>query len=99
MRVERDDYLIACGRYIELNPVRAQIVSTPGDYPWSSYKFYAYGKRDDLIDVDPLCQEIGKTDKERRLNHQESFNEEIRLNLNRRFLDFHSFTEMMEERF
>jgi len=31
-------YLLACYRYIELNPVRACMVSHPGDYPWSSYR-------------------------------------------------------------
>jgi putative transposase len=27
-------------RYVELNPVRAQIVAAPGDWPWSSYLVY-----------------------------------------------------------
>jgi putative transposase len=35
--IETDGYLLACQRYIELNPVRARIVRTPEDYPWSSY--------------------------------------------------------------
>lgn len=30
-------YVLACYRYIELNPVRAAIVADPADYPWSSY--------------------------------------------------------------
>ena len=30
-------YVLACYRYIELNPVRAKMVDHPGDYPWSSY--------------------------------------------------------------
>ena len=30
-------YVLACYRYIELNPVRAGIVPHPGLYPWSSY--------------------------------------------------------------
>ena len=30
-------YVLACYRYIELNPVRAAIVVDPADYPWSSY--------------------------------------------------------------
>ncbi len=31
--VESDTYLLACCRYIELNPVRARIVAEAGDYP------------------------------------------------------------------
>ena len=36
--IDSDSYLIACYRYIELNPVRAGIVSTPEEYRWSSYR-------------------------------------------------------------
>lgn len=41
--VEEDRYLIACLRYIELNPVRAGLVKDPGDYHWSSYRAHALG--------------------------------------------------------
>jgi putative transposase len=36
--VERDNYLLQCCRYIELNPVKANIVKKPQDYAWSSYR-------------------------------------------------------------
>lgn len=35
--VESARYVLACHRYIELNPVRAGIVPRPEDYAWSSY--------------------------------------------------------------
>lgn len=35
--VDSGQYFLACCRYIELNPVRAGIVSDPGKYAWSSY--------------------------------------------------------------
>ena len=35
--VESARYVLACHRYIELNPVRAQIVDKPVAYPWSSH--------------------------------------------------------------
>jgi putative transposase len=38
-----------CGRYIELNPVHAHMCSDPRKYRWSSYHYYAHGKRDDLL--------------------------------------------------
>lgn len=31
--VQTDTYLLACSRYIELNPVRACTCAEPGDYP------------------------------------------------------------------
>ena len=48
--ISKDDYLLACGSYVELNPVRAGMVKYPKDYPWSSYRANAYAKKDDLID-------------------------------------------------
>jgi REP element-mobilizing transposase RayT len=36
--VDRDAYLLAVCRYVDLNPVRARMVATPGDWPWSSYR-------------------------------------------------------------
>lgn len=34
--VEAETYLLALYRYIELNPVRADMVGAPAQYPWSS---------------------------------------------------------------
>jgi putative transposase len=36
--VDRDAYLLELSRYIVLNPVRAGMVITPADWPWSSYR-------------------------------------------------------------
>jgi putative transposase len=36
--VDRDSYLLAVCRYVDLNPVRARMVKRPEDYPWSSYR-------------------------------------------------------------
>jgi putative transposase len=51
--VDTDEYLLACQRYVELNPVRACIVATPADYRWSSHRANAYGCQDRL--VTPHC--------------------------------------------
>ena len=34
---ESSQYVLACYRYIEMNPVRAGMVAAPGDYRWSSH--------------------------------------------------------------
>jgi len=39
--VDSQRYLLACYRYIELNPVRAGIVEHPSEYRWSSYRHHA----------------------------------------------------------
>ena len=36
--VESREYVLACHRYIERNPIRAGMVRSPGDYPWSSFR-------------------------------------------------------------
>jgi len=46
---QTEDYLLACYRYIELNPVRAAMVNQPQDYRWTSYHANAQGKADPLI--------------------------------------------------
>ena len=47
--VDSNSYLLQCYRYIELNPLRARIVATPGDYAWSSFACNALGKDDPLV--------------------------------------------------
>jgi putative transposase len=48
--ISKDEYLLACGSYVELNPVRARMVKDPKDYRWSSYRANAYGQKDALLD-------------------------------------------------
>jgi putative transposase len=42
--VDSEQYLLTLMRYIELNPVRADMVAHPRDYPWSSYRLNADGQ-------------------------------------------------------
>lgn len=60
------DYLANCHRYIELNPVRAKMVSDPGDYPWSSYAALAWGKPDPLVTEHPMYQALSDTPETRQ---------------------------------
>lgn len=64
--IQTDEYLLECIKYIELNPVRANIVSKPEDYRWSSYKFHAFGEdADKLLDTDPMYLSLADTDEKR----------------------------------
>ena len=36
--IDTDRYLLTCGRYVDLNPVRAGLVQAPEDFAWSSYR-------------------------------------------------------------
>jgi putative transposase len=46
---QTEEYVLACYRYIELNPVRAGMVNRPQDYRWSSYHTNALGRASNLI--------------------------------------------------
>ncbi|WP_366514978.1 transposase [Solimonas terrae] len=58
--VQQDEYLLSCHRYIELNPVRAGMVSHPGDYPWSSYRANGQGEADALVSPQPAVLAAGR---------------------------------------
>lgn len=49
-------YLLACGRYVELNPVRARLAARAGDWPWSSAGAHLHGAADGLTDPAPLLE-------------------------------------------
>lgn len=64
--IESEDYLISCGRYIELNAPVAGIVQSPEEYRWSSYRYYALGEEDSLLKPASWYSNFGKTPLERR---------------------------------
>ena len=69
--VDKDSYLMECGRYIERNPVRAKLVEDPIDYGYSSYAFYSIGQENSLITPNPLYGEMGVSHIERMAAYRE----------------------------
>lgn len=68
--VQREDYLLACCRYIELNPVRAAMVAEPQDYVWSSCRYrLGYGTAA-WLDLDPGYIAMGTTETERHVRYR-----------------------------
>jgi hypothetical protein len=69
--IEADVYLKHLSRYIHLNPVRAQMVSRPADYQWSSYCAYI-GKKHapEFLETNRLLGQFGSNRKERWRNYQ-----------------------------
>jgi len=59
--IQDETYLLTCMRYIELNPVRADMVSSPGAYRWSSYRMNGQGKNNMLVTQHFLYKLLGKT--------------------------------------
>ncbi|WP_313056420.1 transposase [Pseudomonas lopnurensis] len=69
--VQTDAYLLACARYIELNPVRARMVADPSDYRWSSYlNRIEADEAAEWLDTDPCFQGLGNTSQQRSERYQ-----------------------------
>ncbi len=52
--------------YNDLNPKRATMVKHPRQFRWSSFHYYAYGKKDPLITPAPSYLNLAASDPERR---------------------------------
>ena len=75
--VDTDAYWYTCARYIELNPVRAGMVSAPGRYRWSSHRGNALGAVDPLLDPHGLYLDLGEEAAQRRQAWREMFDEPL----------------------
>lgn len=75
--VQEDAYLLACQHYIELNPVRANMVEHPAEYPWSSYRAHAQGEAHPLLTPHPLYQALGPEANSRQFAYRERFRYEL----------------------
>jgi putative transposase len=85
--IEADAYLLASSRYIELNPVRAAMVASPGEYPWSSYRVNALGIMDPVVIRHDLYQALAPSDEERQAAYRRLFEIELDATLLARLRD------------
>ena len=68
--IQKERYLLACGRYIEQNPVNAGLVTTAETYAHSSARCYVDGQWDDLTAPDPLYEMFGSNIEERAASYR-----------------------------
>ena len=73
--VDSDNHLFSLYKYIEMNPVKAEMVKTISDYQWSSYSHNALGQTDKLITEHMLYQALGLSSEERYTRYQQLFDE------------------------
>ena len=89
--IDSETYALTCYRYIELNPVRANIICHPAEYPWSSYRGNALGDNDKLLTPHPLYLALGSSVDERQAAYRALFEahfdekslEEVRASINK----------------
>ncbi len=75
--VDCDNYFLVVSRYIEMNPIRANMVTHPSEYPWSSFRRNALGKSIKLITPHYCYQKLGKNNEERFLAYYSLFKHKI----------------------
>ena len=56
--------------YIEMNPVKAEMVKEIHEYTWSSYHHNALGEVDQLVIEHPLYLKLGATKEERAISYK-----------------------------
>lgn len=75
--VDAEAYLLHLYRYIELNPVRAGMVTDPADYRWSSYRHNGLGQVNKLINEHPLYQSLDRDQAKRQAAYRQLFRSEL----------------------
>jgi putative transposase len=64
--IQDDSHLLTVLRYIEANPLRAEIVLDPSEYRWSSFRCHGLGEADPLLSPIPEWDELGRSPSERQ---------------------------------
>ncbi|MEM7206774.1 MAG: transposase [Pseudomonadota bacterium] len=75
--IDSEQYLLSCYRYIELNPVRANMVNHPSEYRWSSYGGNALGLADSLVIPHREYKRLGSTAEERQAAYRRLFKSRV----------------------
>lgn len=75
--IDSEPYLMTCFKYVELNPVRAGIVDSPGHYCWSSYGHNACGRQDVLLTHHGVYEALADRPEDRCRRYRALFDVEI----------------------
>ena len=75
--VQHESYLMACYRYIEMNPVRAGMVDHPAEYRWTSYRANAELEPSALITPHDCYKELGSNVDQRAEAYRRLFKDEL----------------------
>ena len=75
--VPDENYFLTCQRYIELNPVRAGMASTPEEYRWSSYRGNVGMRSDSLITAHQCYRSLGPTEPQQQAAYRTLFDDQL----------------------
>jgi len=71
--IQAETHLRTCMRYIELKPVRANMVPDPAQYRWSSYRHNGLGQTDPRITPHPVHLSIDRNEIDRQSAYRALF--------------------------
>ncbi len=69
--IDRDNYLLELSRYLHLNPVRAGMINRPEEYPYSSYKTYISGSKEDILSEDVILRMLSNKEGDAKKKYKE----------------------------
>jgi len=75
--IEDDEYYLTLMRYIHQNPIKAGIIKSPEEYPWSSYVSYIDDKENDIVDIEDFLMILNNN----------------KITAQKMFVDFHTKSE------
>lgn len=91
--VDSENYVLACYRYIELNPVRAGMVGTAEEYRWSSHHCNALGEPDRLVRPHSQYLALGQGGTGVHESYQALFNQDLG---NERLVEIRSYLQQQK---
>ena len=71
--IDDERYWLTCLRYVEQNPLRAQMVRSPEAYAWSSYRVHAMGEDPDWLELHHVYLALGRDSQERQAAYRALF--------------------------
>ncbi|HEX7847567.1 MAG TPA: hypothetical protein VF476_17325 [Chitinophagaceae bacterium] len=75
------DYLLSCFSYIHLNPVKANLVSKPEDWPYSSYSDYIGKRNGSLCNIRETIERLKLQPEIIRLQQDFNFDRNVLTNI------------------
>jgi putative transposase len=75
--IQEERYLLEVYKYIELNPVRADMAADPGEYIWSSYQVNGLGGSSELCTPHREYLSLGENSPDRQKQYRELFTHHV----------------------
>ena len=69
--IDTDAYALTCMRYLDRNPMRAGLVTEPGQWQWSAHNYYAHGEQIYPLDAHESYIALGNDNGSRQIHYRD----------------------------